>query len=67
MYKQVKKALQVNGELMIMVADGRKFELHLHNVKFDDPNHLIFIDGAKELYWIDGEQVLYYWIHKAIE
>ncbi len=47
MYKQVKQALKENGELMIMVADGKKFELHLHNVKFDDTNHLIFVDGAK--------------------
>ncbi len=67
MYKQVKKALQDNGELMIMVSDGKKFELHLHNVKFDDANQLIFIDGGKEHYWINGEQVVYYWIHKEIE
>jgi len=67
MYKQVKQALKENGELMIMVADGRKFELHLHNVKFDDASQTIFIDGAKELYWINGEQILYYWIHKAVE
>jgi hypothetical protein len=66
-YQQVKKALKNYGELMVMVSDGRKFELHLHNVKFEDSSKLIYIDGGKEQYWVDGQEILYYWIHKELE
>lgn len=66
MYEDVKNLLKEAGEVMITVADGKKFELHLHNVTFDDTNKRIKIEGANETYWIDGNQIVYYWIHKAV-
>lgn len=67
MYKDVKFALMKSGELMIKAADGQTFELHLHNVEFDDEKELIILDAGNETYWIDGNQVVYMWIHRAKE
>lgn len=65
LYKQVKKALKASGELMIQMADGKTFELHIHNTTFDDASSLIELDAAIEKYWLDGNQVIYMWIHRA--
>ncbi|MCS7093145.1 MAG: hypothetical protein NZL96_01795 [Patescibacteria group bacterium] len=67
MYQVVKSALLKNGELMIRVSEGTKFELHLHNVKFHDEEELIEIDAGHETYWISGREIVYFWIHRLRE
>ncbi len=67
MYKQVKELLKKSGELMIKVSDGQTFELHLHNVKFDDEAELIELDAGVETYWINGNEVVYMWVHRVKE
>ena len=42
-----------------------EFELHLHNVSFDDKNEVIEIDAGSETYWINGNDIMYCWIHKV--
>jgi len=42
-----------------------EFELHLHNVSFDDKNEVIEIDAGSETYWINGNDIIYCWIHKV--
>ncbi|MEM4311203.1 MAG: hypothetical protein QXX95_02300 [Nitrososphaerales archaeon] len=63
-YNSLKKALEENGELMVKTDSGDQFELHKHNVTFDDTTKSIRIDGAAEIYWIDSTKIEYYWIHK---
>jgi len=63
--KTIKQALDEKGELMIKTDSGEVFELHKHNVTFEESAGLIHIDGGDELYWIDASKVEYYWIHKA--
>ena len=65
MYKFTKTKLKTVGELMIKTADGVEFELHLHNVSFDDKNEVIEIDAGSETYWIKGNDIIYCWIHKV--
>src|SRR3990167_9969343 len=65
MYKFTKTKLKAVGELMIKTADGVEFELHLHNVSFDDKNEVIEIDACSETYWINGNDIIYCWIHKV--
>lgn len=65
MYKHVKATLKRTGELMIRMADGADFELHLHNVTFKDAEEMIEIDAGDETYWLDGNQVIYMWIHRV--
>jgi hypothetical protein len=67
MYKNVKNALQKSGELMIKAADGQTFELHLHNVTFDDANELVVLDAGTETYWIKGQDIIYMWVHRVKE
>lgn len=67
MYQNVKKKLKETGELMIKTSNGDKFELHLHNVKFDDQKKIITIDAGTETYWINGNEVSYMWIHRVKE
>ncbi len=64
MYEFVKKTLKEVGELMIKTSEGTMFELHIHNVSFDDQNKLIIIETGVEKYWIDGNQIAYVWIHR---
>lgn len=63
-YNALKQALNTNGELMIKTDNGDKFELHKHNVTFNDSKKEIVVDGAVETFWIDANKVSYYWIHK---
>ncbi len=65
MYKLVKENLQKSGEVMIKTSDGDKFELHLHNTRFDDENEVVIIDAATQTYWISGKEIVYMWIHKV--
>ena len=67
MYLNVKRALKQSGELMIKVADGQTFELHLHNTKFEDRNKMIVLDAGAETYWINGDEVVYMWVHRVKE
>lgn len=67
MYQNVKKALKESGEVMIKVGDGQKFELHLHNTKFDDANKMIVLDAGVETYWINGNDIIYFWVHRVKE
>ncbi len=63
-YNSLKKALEDNGELMIKTDSGSTFELHKHNVTFDDKTKSVKVDGANEIFWIDSSKIEYYWIHK---
>lgn len=65
MYENVRDLLRKVGELMIKTADGETFELHLHNVEFDDVHKLIKIDAAAETFWVNGEEIVYAWIHRV--
>jgi len=67
MYDQIKQTLSRVGELMIKVSDGQTFELHLHNVEFDDQSQMITLDAGTETYWINADQVVYMWIHRVKE
>ena len=67
-YNSLKKALEDYGEIMIKTDSGSIFELHKHNVTFDDSTKTIIVDAANEIFWIDSDKIEYYWIHKkAIE
>ena len=62
--KQFKEILDEMGELMLMTDTGEKFELHKHNVKFDEQKDAIVIDASSETFWLDPAKIAYYWIHK---
>ncbi len=62
--KQFKDILDDMGELMLMTDTGEKFELHKHNVQFDEQKDAIVIDAASETFWLDPAKIAYYWIHK---
>ncbi|MEM5802054.1 MAG: hypothetical protein QXQ18_01575 [Candidatus Aenigmatarchaeota archaeon] len=63
-YNALKKALEENGELMLVTDSGSKFEIHKHNVTFDDKTKMIKIDAADEIFWLDTGKIEYYWVHK---
>ena len=65
MYQFTKTKLKTVGELMIKTADGVEFELHLHNVTFDDKNEVVEIDAGSETYWINGKEIAYCWTHRV--
>lgn len=52
-----------NGEVMVMSDTGEKFELHKHNVKFDESADLVEIDGGTKKFWLIPSKIAYYWIH----
>ena len=62
--KQFKEILDEMGELMLMTDTGEKFELHKHNVQFDEQKDAIVIDASSETFWLDPTKIAYYWIHK---
>lgn len=66
-YDLIKNALDEKGELMIKSDTGEKFELHKHNVSYDDENKMIKIDASNQIFWIDPEKISYYWIHKKAQ
>ena len=49
---------------MILLDTGKKIQLHIHNVKFEDATKEIVVDAAAETYFIGIDRVSYYWIHK---
>ncbi|MEM0476565.1 MAG: hypothetical protein QW367_02925 [Candidatus Aenigmatarchaeota archaeon] len=63
-YEALKRAVEEFGEVMIKTDSGDTFELHKHNVTFDDTTKTIRIDAVSEIFWIDAEKIEYYWIHK---
>jgi hypothetical protein len=62
--KQFKEKLNKVGELMIMTDTGEKFELHKHNVQFNENEKVIEIDAASQTYWVSPEKIAYSWVHK---
>jgi hypothetical protein len=48
---------------MVMSDSGEKFELHKHNVRFDEKSDLIEIDGGTKRFWLLPSKIAYYWIH----
>ena len=66
-YEFIKKHVAGSGELMVKVADGQKFELHIHNTKFDEKEKMIVLDAGAETYWINPDQIVYMWIHRVKE
>lgn len=64
MYQTVQNKLKEAGELMIQMSDGKEFELHLHNVNFDDNDNTITIEAADKTFWLDGNEIIYCWIHR---
>lgn len=61
--QQIQQLVEQKGELMVMSDNGEKFELHKHNVKFDDSSDLIEIDGGTKKFWLIPLKISYYWIH----
>lgn len=61
--EQLQKMLNEKGELMVMSDTGEKFELHKHNVKFDQSSDLIEIDGGTKKFWLIPSKIAYYWTH----
>ncbi len=63
-FESIKSSVEKNGEVMIKLGSGEEFELHKHNVKFDDNTQEIILDASSETFWIDVNSVSYYWIHR---
>lgn len=63
-YESIKSSVEKNGEVMIRLGTGEEFELHKHNVKFDDNTKEIIVDASAETYWINADSISYYWIHR---
>jgi hypothetical protein len=61
--EQLQKLVEDKGELMVMSDSGEKFELHKHNVRFDEKSDLIEIDGGTKRFWLLPSKIAYYWIH----
>lgn len=61
--QQIQKLVEEKGELMVMSDTGEKFELHKHNVKFDDASGLVEIDGGTKKFWLIPSKIAYYWTH----
>ncbi|MCV0411344.1 hypothetical protein [Nitrosopumilus sp.] len=60
---QLQKLVNEKGELMVMSDTGEKFELHKHNVKFDESSDLVEIDGGTKKFWLIPSKIAYYWTH----
>lgn len=61
--KQIQTLLDEKGELMVMSDTGEKFELHKHNVDFDESSDTIEIDGGTKKFWLIPSKIAYYWTH----
>ena len=57
---QFKDALNEMDELMIQTDTGEKFDMHKHNLKFNEDKGTIEIDGISEVFWICPEKIAYY-------
>lgn len=63
-FEQLQQALEEKGELMVKSDTGEKFELHKHNVRFDEKSKMIEIDSGDKTFWLVPEKISYMWIHK---
>ncbi|ADU52197.1 hypothetical protein Tmar_2116 [Thermaerobacter marianensis DSM 12885] len=61
--EQVKAELERWGELIITLASGRKFELHLGDTEFDLQHRVIRITGPAAHFVLDGDQVEHVEMH----
>ena len=61
--QQLQQLVEEKGELMVMSDTGEKFELHKHNVKFDESSDLVEIDGGSKKFWLIPSKIAYYWTH----
>ena len=61
--QQLQQLVEEKGELMVMSDTSEKFELHKHNVKFDDSSDLIGIDGDTKKFWLILSKITYCWTH----
>ena len=61
--KLIQTLLDEKGELMVMSDTGEKFELHKHNVDFDEASDIIEIDGGTKKFWLIPSKIAYYWTH----
>ena len=59
----IQQLVEEKGELMVMSDTGEKFELHKHNVKFDDSSGLVEVDGGTKKFWLIPSKIAYYWTH----
>lgn len=44
---------------MIRIDTGEQIELHIHNVRFNDPTNEIVVDAGIETYWMGADRVSY--------
>lgn len=64
-FGRLRDALDEKGEVMVETASGETYELHKHNVEFEDEPYVkVEADGA--LHWIDTTFVERYWIHEEL-
>jgi len=64
--QQLQQLVEEKGELMVMSDTGEKFELHKHNVKFDDSSDLIEVDGGTKKFWLIPSKIAYYWTYDKV-
>lgn len=53
----VQKELQAWGEVIIVTASGKKFELHLGDTQFDMDNRVIRLQTPTAKFVIDGDSI----------
>lgn len=61
--EQVKAELERWGELIVTLASGRKFELHLGDTEFDLQNRVIRITGPAAHFVLDGDAIEHVEMH----
>ncbi|MCV0400068.1 MAG: hypothetical protein K5785_08755 [Nitrosarchaeum sp.] len=61
--QQLQKLVEEKGELMVMSNTGEKFELHKHNVKFNESSDLVEVDGGTKKFWLIPSKIAYFWTH----
>jgi len=61
--QQIQKLVEEKGELMVMSDTGEKFELHKHNVKFNESSDLVEVDGGTKKFWLIPSKIAYFWTH----
>jgi hypothetical protein len=61
--QQLQQLVEQKGELMVMSDTGEKFELHKHNVKFDESADLVEVDGGTKKFWLIPSKIAYFWTH----
>lgn len=61
--EQVKAELERWGEVIVTLASGRKFELHIGDTEFDLQNRVIRITGPAAHFVLDGDQIEHVEMH----